>query len=378
MATFSKMICLVGENPLPIYLGIQQFAADDAGIIFVHSSETEKQTKAIAGKLGKSRTRVELSKLQDPYDPKELALTMDGLKKAYPNAGLNYTGGTKVMSAFAVRSWGGALTNAFYLEEARGVFHFGDGSTEKLKNFHLQTQTLCKLHDVVQQRESWSPSANLEDIQRIWFHYEGRRPYLPEQVKHVRQFKTPEIQAKWREFLGILTDETRAKWDAVPVPESNNRYKEGTGHGSNFGIYERMAEFAATKWLERLVECLVKELYPNTQVVPSWYFSIGGQQFESDGMVVLNSRLYYFSAATSDKREACKEKMFEAAYRARQIGGGLARACVVSLASTDEEGDICAACNISFNDPHFRIFGKNDVGKWMEGDISTLEEFLNS
>jgi hypothetical protein len=372
------MVCLVGENPLPIYLGIQQFAMDDAEIVFVHSEETKDAANAIEKQMGGARKRIAYPKLNDPYDPKELSPTMDGLKKIYPDAGLNYTGGTKVMSAFAVRSWYGDLTNAFYLEEARGLFHFGDGSTEKLTDFRLKTVDLCRLHDVKKENAPWSPPAEWEDIQRIWFRYKGVRPYPPHQVNRY-EFQKAENQAKWREFLGVLTDETRAKWDAVPVPESNNKYKQGTRAGQNFGIYERMVEFAATKWLERLVECLVKQLVPGTQVVPSWYFRIEGQQFESDGMVVRNSRLYYFSATTSDTESACKGKLFEAAYRARQIGGGLARACVVSLANKDQEGnDICANCNASLNDPHFKVFGKSHVTAWMDGDTSTLEEFLNS
>lgn len=372
---YRQMVCLVGENPLPIYLGIQQFAESNAEVVLVHSKETEDVANAIQNRMGSSRKRIPHPKLNDPYDPKELAATMDRLKAMHPSAGMNYTGGTKVMSAFAVRSWGSDLKNAFYLEEARGIFHFEDGSTEKLKDFHLKTVDLCKLHGVEKEANApWSPPVKWEDIQCIWDRYKGARPYPPDQVKW-KGFQDNGNQNKFNQFKAILTDETRKGWDCVPFPKSGSEYNKG----SNFGIYGRMVEFAATKWLEHLVGELVTQLCPNTQVVPSWYFRIEGQQFESDGMVVKNSRLYYFSATTSDYEAACKGKLFEAAYRARQIGGGLARACVVSLADKDQEkNDICASCNASFNNARFKVFGKTHVTDWMDGDTSTLEEFLNS
>jgi len=37
---FDKMVCLVGENPLPVYLGILQLASPNAEIVLIYSEDT--------------------------------------------------------------------------------------------------------------------------------------------------------------------------------------------------------------------------------------------------------------------------------------------------------------------------------------------------
>jgi len=44
---FDKMVCLVGENPLPVYLGIKQLATPEAEVILVCSEATRPQAKNI-------------------------------------------------------------------------------------------------------------------------------------------------------------------------------------------------------------------------------------------------------------------------------------------------------------------------------------------
>jgi hypothetical protein len=45
---FDKMVCLVGENPLPVYLGIKQLATPEAEVVLVYSEAT--RPKAEIGK----------------------------------------------------------------------------------------------------------------------------------------------------------------------------------------------------------------------------------------------------------------------------------------------------------------------------------------
>ena len=33
---YDQMVCLVGENPLPVYLGIRQFAKDFRQVFLIH------------------------------------------------------------------------------------------------------------------------------------------------------------------------------------------------------------------------------------------------------------------------------------------------------------------------------------------------------
>ena len=69
---------------------------------------------------------------------------------------------------------------------------------------------------------------------------------------------------------------------------------------------------------------------------------IEGQEFEADVLAVHQNRLFYFSVTTEKKIDDCKEKMFEAIHRSRQLGGALARSCTICLAdkfNNDDTGE---------------------------------------
>ncbi|MEW6754538.1 MAG: hypothetical protein AB1505_26680, partial [Candidatus Latescibacterota bacterium] len=88
---------------------------------------------------------------------------------------------------------------------------------------------------------------------------------------------------------------------------------------------------------------------------------------------VVNNRLRYLSVTTARLPDRCKAKMFEAIHRARQIGGGLASSCVVSLA----ERWAREPCRTSVGlHPRHTIYGVDDVRRWVDGDVSDLHAFL--
>jgi hypothetical protein len=95
--------------------------------------------------------------------------------------------------------------------------------------------------------------------------------------------------------------------------------------------------------------------------------------FEGDILLVVNNRLRYVSVTTSSKPDRCKEKMFEAMHRSRQIGGNMASSCVVSLAPHDKVNN----CRISIGKhPRHTIYGRDDVNSWVNGHPDSLKDFL--
>jgi hypothetical protein len=108
---FDKMVCLVGENPLPVYLGIKQLATREAEVILVYSEATGPQAQNIKGLLDKERVTNgnrgrtyitnQVVQLRDSFCPRQVRETLDAMVamnnlRAYA---FNYTGGTMVMSA---------------------------------------------------------------------------------------------------------------------------------------------------------------------------------------------------------------------------------------------------------------------------------------
>jgi hypothetical protein len=73
--------------------------------------------------------------------------------------------------------------------------------------------------------------------------------------------------------------------------------------------------------------------------------------------------------------------MFEAMHRARQIGGGLAYSCVVSLAGypsyDGERQDTVQNCRRSIGkEPYHTMFGKAHVRQRQRGSYNSLHRFL--
>jgi ethanolamine utilization microcompartment shell protein EutL len=115
---FDKMVCLVGENPLPVYLGIKQLATPEAEVILVYSEATKPQSQNIKGLLEKGRKANgnrgrtcitdQVVQLRDPFRPYEVRKTLDAVVASLDNPrayALNNTGGTKVMSDYGLLAW---------------------------------------------------------------------------------------------------------------------------------------------------------------------------------------------------------------------------------------------------------------------------------
>jgi len=410
---FSTLISLVGENPLPIYLGIQQYAKPDATIILVHSKDNgeQKGTRAQAQAIGKMLTHPNIQYVETaPYKPSDVMTTLGTLLKNFPDAGLNYTGGTKVMSAFSVYemskqvpSEADLFSRVFYLEEGNGVFQFADDTQDPFAPYiHLTLDDLCRLHDVLPHQKKYrneiekqgikfapelkSESLSLENLKNAY----NARPNLygirSQGNDDYRKYdwlwyncNNPETL--WSKFLGILTTDTAALWrDALVQTSDENDKKKCVNR----------LEIAEGTWMEQLVARLIRCLpadnsridfqqTPEIPLIDAKNITVGQEfffhkrKFESDILVARNRRLYYFSVTTSSDMSLCKSKMFEAEKRAEQIGGGLARSCVVSLIDADAVKKNRATLG---DNPKNTIFGEADVAAWMRGSGDSLKKFL--
>ena len=116
-----------------------------------------------------------------------------------------------------------------------------------------------------------------------------------------------------------------------------------------------------------------QSLLAKANVKVGQYYTIDGERFETDVLTTCNNRLCYFSVTTSANEAICKEKMFEAQRRAEQIGGLLARTCVVCL--TDNQTVAHCMKSVGMRGRH-SIVGTESVEQWLNGNAQTLREFL--
>jgi hypothetical protein len=400
---YAQMVCLVGENPLPVYLGIRQLAAPDATIILVHTGDpgTFPIARKLQGKVDRDnrengvRRTVKPVLLSDPHCPQVVRERFAQLKQDYPNAALNYTGGTKVMAAYAVMEWRDCLSSTFYLEEADKLFHLGNAIETLPLAVPLTLRDLCELHDVKEDRQESFEDCTREDLLQIW---NALRPnWLSDLYKassdwnrrdHSDQFKWLADQydrnskqwrlgSVWRKFIEHLTPETQAKWLAVPFPASLKEYYRDEPRSES--VLYRQLRCATGVWMEQLMQALVQEACPktpSTMFLFGQHFKVDGQEFESDIVAVNNHCLRYLSVTSSLSRgseKAYKGRMFEAIHRAQQLGGGLAQSCLVCPAEYDVVGKVQSS--IGHRSRH-KVFGRNDVEEWIGGNYATLQEFL--
>ena len=86
---FDKMFCLVGDNPLPVYMGIKQLATPEAEIVLVYSEATTPQAKnikelldkarATSGNRGRTYIMNQGVQLRDPFPPRQVRETLDAV-----------------------------------------------------------------------------------------------------------------------------------------------------------------------------------------------------------------------------------------------------------------------------------------------------------
>ncbi len=402
---FNQMVCLVGENPLPVYLGIRQFVPENCWgqVHLIHSGEAKGNLDQSTGTAGVAqRIKIALNRqpnlvrLADPYSPHAVDSVIELLLKdsrVGSEVALNYTGGTKVMSALAVLAWhdyGGDLANTIYLQEDEEKWRIGDRDiiTPNL-DVPISLDNIISLHGPIPDRTPWTIDLKKQDLLNILA--SAGTFGFPDFVNYAwlkNNIGLP--NSPWTKFRDCLTDSTRAtwqRWEDETFPVNNAAYFNSR--------FRKMLEFAHGKWLEdlteRLVKCLTKagelnydripadadSLVQATNLYSGQPFKVQGQQFESDVVCLVGHRLCYFSMSTNPgndpRAKVLKSKMFEAVYRSQQLGGGLARSCVISLAGNTRVDE----CRSSLgNDPHRTIFGLNDLQAWLGGNADSLHRFL--
>jgi len=357
---FGSLVSLIGENPLPIYMGIRQFSKPAGKIVLVHTEETLGQARRVKETLvreGRSEQDILFEKLQDPFNPQKVEANLMHVRRKHEAAALNYTGGTKVMSAIGYSLWHGHNDQTFYLDETNGLFHFGDGTAKSVADNLVSVEVLCKLLlDSTGLRQEVS-AAGVGDSTG--------------QLKFCKDMPVHSVEL-WDRILGSVTPETGRKWAALADwPASKKKCEEVSRQC-------RILEFVHGKWFEEYVNHFASTVggVDKNDFVLNTFFKIDNQPFESDFILARGNRLRYISVTSSKRADLCKGKVFEAIHRARQIGGGLARVALVCLAEQNVIRNIEASVGARPGS-RLQVFGIEDVRLWESNDLGSLAAFLN-
>lgn len=393
------LFLLIGENPLPNYVAANLLLNKGGIAYLIHTTDTEKSAKRLQTIL-KSELNgfkdVELRSLGD-YESdafhiqKKIREELEKIKSG--KIGLNYTGGTKAM---AVHGYKAAFANRSdtifsYLDPRRLEMCIDREDRErdrlKIKPDTLQVELvkIFKLHglelkpDPVQQVQLPKLTVALAEIfQDVakgnqWFSW-----YYDVFRKQTRKLNGEGDWKSEASLNDILISLERLpnevflafKEENFITPDNKLSLKE-VKETKVFIKNKHFCEWLDGLWLEHyvlkqiqyLAECGYINNYGMTFQVP-----LPGtkQGFEFDVAFTRGYQLFALSCTTASKRDMCKQKLFEAYLRARQMGGDEARVALVCCFnepdySKDDIDSLKAEVADLLEDKKIAVFGREHL-----------------
>lgn len=343
------LFLLMGTNPLPNYVAAKLLAKPEGCIYFVHTDETDKITDEL----------IEVIKLKEKHfckihtedtDASNIFRQVSHYAEGKKDIGLNYTGGTKIMSVHAYRAIERICPDAvFSYLDARELSmrvseHNGSQVTASPVDLSisLSFSDLLHMHGYTLKHEletnpiqhevaSDLAGVPIEDL-RCWCNYnlrsgpgtrikgtKGNRKRVEQERKELMEVRLPDDPG-----LAVLSS---SRHGCNTLGELSEKWK--------LDIVE-LAEWLDGKWLEHYTLWAIKEKVSSNNISD---VGLGiepkEKKFEFDVAAMRGYQLFAISCTTDSKKSMLKQKLFEAYIRARQMGGEEARVGLVCCASPD-------------------------------------------
>lgn len=344
------LLLLVGGNPLPNAVAGKLLAGSGGRITLVHSKSSahSKGTAEVAQRLRTwmteqkivaERGSIELKEVEESSATSIVQGVQERLKAFNAQSvGLNYTGGTKVMSVHAYRAveqlaGGNGVTPVFSYLDARTLEMVFDpvdaGSSEQRE--YLGRKVKMGLKDLLE-LHGWSFKYPPNEI-----------PILPKGAGALARAFAGDEQAMqiWKDWI---SNTHQPEISDLPSDGLLNQVKQTlSSEVYQVAKPEDWMGWLKGKWLEHHV---LDEL---SKLAGTLYLHENGQnivpnevEFDLDVVALRGYQLFAFSCSTDTDRVQggrgrLKLKLFEAYVRARQLGGDEARVALVCC-SNDPEG----------------------------------------
>lgn len=369
MMNGSTLILLVGSNPMPNYLAA--CALRPAQVVLVYSEKTlaamKRLTTGLQAALG-DRVTIGGQLLEDETSAAALkdAIALIARQKPKGSLAINYTGGTKVMAAHALRAFyeqGGSAAAASYLHEGT-VGHptrlrFDDGRVVPLMpspHVPLTLRILLELHGATYHPPSAKDGAPSSDDAR-----EVLRAVLADVTLAARLYEASSTLKEAKSPKKVvepfdLTNEIPAlSVPRIPVDAAMPK-----------ASFDAWLSFIGGGWLEDCVGDVIRSLkLPDATVEVGVNATREKASLEVDVAIVRGHRSYFISCTTDTKKYICKSKLFEIAVRSQHLGGELARAALVCLAEPKTIAGLASDIDdLWLSSNPTRVFGIDDVSEW--------------
>ncbi len=393
------LFLLVGANPLPDWVAARLLLREQGRLYFVHSDETLTTAQDLARYLTeryqmekREYEKPEFVYVPNPYKAGAVYQTIrDRLSRIGHGAiGLNYTGGTKVMSAHSHRAMdqikAGLPTVVFsYLEAAACTMRFDDNQEFPVGlagDAKLDLQQLFKLHDDFAlappaKKTTAIPVAELlikanSDFNnhKAWRSFCERNLKYPPGRPTGRMEKRPgniKVDVDARPVALNLSGGLSPVADALTSGGGNTLGDVVDGRRWGFKDAEDLAGWLDGGWIEHFVVKLLAD-HKAAYKIDDYGRNITGRlkrfpainKFEIDVAAMRGYQLHVFSCYSGSDKGRAKQKLFEAVTRAQQLGGDQARAALVCCADDPIAIEREVAQSWDLKD-RVKVFGQRDL-----------------
>ncbi|MEG4228545.1 DUF1887 family CARF protein [Microcoleus sp. N9_B2] len=391
------LFLLIGENPLPNYVAARLLLKQGGTPYLVYTTGTEKPAKRLQTILSSEPIGLKPAQLvslndyeSDAYHIKEaIRPKLEAIKDG--KIGLNYTGGTKAMAVHAYRAF-------FSKDRPETVFSYLDPRKLKMcidgentpiepikvtpEMLQVELAKLFQIHGLelkanpTQEAQLPELATTLAEVlkneqkAKQWFDW-----YYNVFCGEVRKKKKNGDWGDWKsksESISVekLPPEIKAEFQRKNLISSDGKLSlqavqqlKTIKQEPVFTEIKHFCKYIDGLWLEHHVLQHVKNIADNNYIKDyglNFEIPLKGTKdgFEFDVAFTRGYQLFAISVSTTSKRDLCKNKLFEAYLRARQMGGDEAR---VALICCSDEPDTLKAEMALLDDKKIAVFGRDDL-----------------
>lgn len=394
------LFLLVGTNPLPNFVAAKLLLKPGGKLYLVHSCGTEQ----VAARLSRYWIEAE-SGVQPQFvcvaeaDGADIRRKLNSELQQISSGvvGLNYTGGTKIMSVHACRTMldyqerqqrGVVLS---YLDARTNKVHIEYGNNPPFESASVifevspTLEQIIKLH-VVELSSAIERNVMLPDLAAQF----AEAHEAPETAKAwrawcenvLRSEKTRTNSGKWKEDNQLRSVELALPVDpslqdlTIAMHEVFQISHEpcslfAASQAAGFKKAKHLCEWLDGKWFEYRVLSILKMIQDDGEFKDRCRLGdigmglkprneSGRSEYETDIVVMQGYRLYLISVTTDDTAGMCKLKLFEAERRAQDMGGDAAYVGLICL--NDAPDKLQKQIGRVWDDENrVRVFGRPDL-----------------
>lgn len=380
------LILLIGSNPLPNAVAGKLLVRPEGVITLVHSSDSFSVAQRLKEWLEKQHEKKDMVRLKE-VEESEPSSIYQGVKRCLEEVkagsiGLNYTGGTKMMSVHAYRAveqWAKdkGITPVFSYLDAHTlqmIFDPVDESSSEQRIYvgrevKLELEDLLALHGWHLRSEPNNKPVLPDTAQALaefCSHdadsYEKWNSWVKEEL--LSKCKRPNNRNKWKSKTELKQITLSCKEEIKEIFKSllDDQGKDlSLTHSAFKDDPIRFCSWLHGIWLEHYVLDILNKLKKDLHLGEvAQNIETEDVEFEVDVATICGYQLFAFSCSTSNDRKILKQKLFEAYVRAQQLGGDEARVALVCCAEDPEglEQEMQRDFDLK---GRIRVFGRKDL-----------------